>query len=658
MREIKIDFDNPGLPQRLDVVENDAQSRFFKAVLYKDGKAYVAPSGATYSIMYRGFGPQNEGWYDTINDGAGKRAACSVSGNIVTCEIARQALRVPGHVSVVLCVTGSNGYMLHGWPIDCNCRNDNYTSGTSVESFFYITQVTNADWTSAIQTWEELKNMIDPTLSLSGKAADAKVTGDAVGEIKEDIVNVIDDLQNTQNILNTKNITNTIVWESGSFTNNGMKKDGNSIRTNDSIKIDKTTYIILKDKKNYSLKVIKYTLDKVYIALVNNSSSDYKITETANYKIAIECKNSTPVTPEMAAEVVSIEKIIDNNFASKEDLKQSDNTYTNQFNNVIIAIGDGIYDKTYSVTNQKLYNAWPFVAPLYGNLVCIYTKGTSHADETSADIYISKSKNGVVWSEEEKIISTQNTRDTVTGIGNDANDNIIFWNRVGNASYPDKFEFYRTSDGNVFEKISEPKFTYECSHIGDIINIPNVGLMCFWNTYRHSDSKFGYMISIDNGLTWTQRVLQSYTEWKKCPTEFTLAYIGNNKIIAMARSEEDAGAMTQVTSTDNGSTWAVNVTNITDTWLSTPSFVYKDNGYLHLYYYDRKNGKLKKRISVADNVFNNPTNWDEPVILSSGEKWSNSGNANATKFKYSNNVLVSYYSGNDNTTNIYSVVTG
>lgn len=187
MREIKIDFDNPGLPQRLDVVENDAQSRFFKAVLYKDGKAYAAPSGATYSIMYRGFGPQNEGWYDTINDGAGKRAACSVSGNVVTCEIARQALRVPGHVSVVLCVTGSNGYMLHGWPIDCNCRNDNYTGGTSVESFFYITQITNADWTSAIQTWEELKNMIDPTLSISGKAADAAKVGEAVGSLKEDL---------------------------------------------------------------------------------------------------------------------------------------------------------------------------------------------------------------------------------------------------------------------------------------------------------------------------------------------------------------------------------------------------------------------------------------------------------------------------------------
>ncbi len=187
MQRIKIDFDNPGLPQRLDVVENDAQSRFFKAVLYKDGKSYTAPSGATYSIMYRGFGPQNEGWYDTINDGAGKRAACSVSGNVVICEIARQALRVPGHVSVMLCVTRSNGYMLHGWPIDCNCRNESYTDGTSVESFFYITQVTNAEWTSAIKTWEELKNMIDPTLSLSGKAADAAKVGEAVGQIKEDL---------------------------------------------------------------------------------------------------------------------------------------------------------------------------------------------------------------------------------------------------------------------------------------------------------------------------------------------------------------------------------------------------------------------------------------------------------------------------------------
>lgn len=203
MQKIRIDFDNPGLPQHISAVENDSQSRFFQATLYENGKAYTAPEGATYSIMYRGFGPQNQGWYDTINDGAGKRAACAVSGNIVTCEIARQALQVPGHVSIVLCVTTGKGYMLKSWPIECDCKNDRYDSTAEIQSFFYITQVSNADWTQAIQAWENLKDTIDPTLSVSGKAADAAKVGEAVnaeaerakgveGQIKEEITDFFD----------------------------------------------------------------------------------------------------------------------------------------------------------------------------------------------------------------------------------------------------------------------------------------------------------------------------------------------------------------------------------------------------------------------------------------------------------------------------------
>lgn len=198
MQKIRVDFDNPGLPQHISAVENDSQSRFFQATLYENGKAYTAPEGATYSIMYRGFGPQNQGWYDTINDGAGKRAACAVSGNVVTCEIARQALQVPGHVSIVLCVTTGKGYMLKSWPIECDCKNDRYDSTVEIQSFFYVTQISNESWTQAIQAVEELKNTIDPTLSLSGKAADAAKVGEAVNaeaerakgvesQIKEDI---------------------------------------------------------------------------------------------------------------------------------------------------------------------------------------------------------------------------------------------------------------------------------------------------------------------------------------------------------------------------------------------------------------------------------------------------------------------------------------
>ena len=187
MQKIRIDFDNPGLPQHISAVENDSQSRFFQAVLYENGKAYTAPEGAAYSIMYRGFGPQNQGWYDTINDGAGKRASCAVSGNVVTCEIARQALQVPGHVSIVLCVTTGKGYMLKSWPIECDCKNDRYNSTVEIQSFFYVTQISNESWTQAIQAVEELKNTIDPTLSLSGKAADAKATGDAIRGVKDDL---------------------------------------------------------------------------------------------------------------------------------------------------------------------------------------------------------------------------------------------------------------------------------------------------------------------------------------------------------------------------------------------------------------------------------------------------------------------------------------
>lgn len=191
MQKIRIDFDNPGLPQHISAVENDSQSRFFQATLYENGKAYTAPEGATYSIMYRGFGPQNQGWYDTINDGAGKRAACAVSGNVVTCEIARQALQVPGHVRIVLCVTTGKGYMLKSWPIECDCKNDRYDSTAEIQSFFYITQVSNADWNRIIQALEELKNTIDPTLSLSGKAADAKAVGDAIQGVRNDLASEI-----------------------------------------------------------------------------------------------------------------------------------------------------------------------------------------------------------------------------------------------------------------------------------------------------------------------------------------------------------------------------------------------------------------------------------------------------------------------------------
>ena len=205
MQQVRIDFDNPGLPQSLGVVEGESQSRIFQATLYKSGAPYTAPAGAVYSIMYRGFGPQNQGWYDTIEDGAGKRAACTVSGNVVTCELARQALRVPGHLTVVLCVSDAKGYMLKSWPIMANVRNDGYEDTGEIEMYFnlsglagnYLTQLEKA-----MADAEATKNNLISTSTQAQKDIDAKAAetlktipesytelDGSVKQLKEDLTN-------------------------------------------------------------------------------------------------------------------------------------------------------------------------------------------------------------------------------------------------------------------------------------------------------------------------------------------------------------------------------------------------------------------------------------------------------------------------------------
>lgn len=280
MQKIRIDFDNPGLPQHISAVENDSQSRFFQATLYENGKAYTAPEGATYSIMYRGFGPQNQGWYDTINDGAGKRAACAVSGNVVTCEIARQALQVPGHVSIVLCVTTGKGYMLKSWPIECDCKNDRYDSTAEIQSFFYITQVSNADWTQAIQAWESLKDAIDPTLSVSGKAADAAKVGEAVGQVKEDLTEktnqfFIDEfvaVSKSKNIFDRKSIVldSELSSADGSVISNSA---GYCVSDFISVGYNANVFFSHDDSQIYIMtQICLYTLSKKFIKKVKDSS--------------------------------------------------------------------------------------------------------------------------------------------------------------------------------------------------------------------------------------------------------------------------------------------------------------------------------------------------------------------------------------------------
>lgn len=186
MQQIKIDFDNPGLPQHLEAMEGDAQSRFFQATLYRSGAAYTPPADAVYSIMYRGFGEQNQGWYDTIEDDTGKRNACVASGNVVTCEIDRHALIVPGHVSIVLCITNDRGYMLKSRPILTDARNDNYDDTVEVESYFRITGKTSAWWLQNKKDVQDLVNKATTEATKAENSANASATSAAASKRSAD----------------------------------------------------------------------------------------------------------------------------------------------------------------------------------------------------------------------------------------------------------------------------------------------------------------------------------------------------------------------------------------------------------------------------------------------------------------------------------------
>ena len=199
MQTIKMDFQSQSAPPVVPVMQFDAQSRFIGITLYNGGVPYEAPEGASYTVQYCGPGANNMGWYDTIQLSSGTRKAVivdSASKNVVTLELAEQALRVSGNVFVNLCVVTNTGYMLKTFPILCRVTGAAFPDTVAVQSFFYVTGITSEQWLAYVTACQDAqkraedaaaKFVTDPTLSLSGKAADAKATGDAVGEIKEDI---------------------------------------------------------------------------------------------------------------------------------------------------------------------------------------------------------------------------------------------------------------------------------------------------------------------------------------------------------------------------------------------------------------------------------------------------------------------------------------
>lgn len=197
MQTLKMDFQSQSTPPVVPVMQSDAQSRFIGLTLYDGGVPYSAPSGAQYTVQYRGSGANNMGWYDTIQLSSGTRKAVVVSSsnpNVVTLELAEQALRVNGKVEVSLCVVNNTGYKLNTFPIICRVTGAPYVDPVAVRSYFYVTGITSEQWLAYVTACQDAqkraedaaaKLVIDTTLTQEGQAADAKATGKIKGDLDD-----------------------------------------------------------------------------------------------------------------------------------------------------------------------------------------------------------------------------------------------------------------------------------------------------------------------------------------------------------------------------------------------------------------------------------------------------------------------------------------
>lgn len=538
----------------------------------------------------------------------------------------------------------------------------------------------------------------DTTLTIEGGLAEAKATGEAIGSLREDIGELE---SGTKNIFNSRELLNATGWtkNGNSYTgtagnlgkaykeNNypisfepntkytiSLKALTNGSASTDGIGIQFEYYYT--DGTKSVLELLNNTLTETSYVLGTNpqkSISYMRIRHSSGgnntwvlSEIQIEKGNKTNyVNPFTANDIIAREKIEileskTNNLKENTEIKTNEvkaeiDDLVVQSNNLIIAVGiDNVKNKGFYVSTDDGYNAFPFIGVVKDKLVCVYSVGKNHTDNTSVDIFAKTSPNGVIWSKAKKIISTENVRDTITGLGHDSLGIIYFWNRKGTPVNADcSFDLYKTSDGIVFTKKSSPVFDIKPSHIGDALHIPTVGVISFYNTYRATRNSYGYVLTKDGGETWSQIEIASPTTQSDTPTEIYGVYIGDGKIIALGRSE-DSAAMFQIQSNDYGKTWETKKTNITDVYLSTPTLIYGDDGYITVYYYNRADGKLKKRRAIASTVFESPSSWGEPSNIASGAVGQDAGNANSVKFNGNN--IIAYYSGTDTETSVIDVI--
>ncbi len=311
-------------------------------------------------------------------------------------------------------------------------------------------------------------------------------------------------------------------------------------------------------------------------------------------------------------------------------------------------------EKSHLVQNVSGYNSWPMMQSVGDKLVCTYSRGAKHTiGEDARAVYSRTSRDGgKTWTPETVVANTPRYGEVPVGKGLDSDGAMLLWVRRVGAEW--HHDLYRTTDGETFDLVSTPTLDVQPIQITDIFPVPKVGLMCLWFAGSYSGKRpnsWGTLTSNDNGATWTQNTVESDLPRSEWPTEPSAVYLGDGRIIGIARIElgdiSTVKSQFQLESTDYGATWTRSQTNITDVAASTPSLVFdKKTGLLSNYYYHRGEGILRRRVVDPQKILGHPLDWpaSEAVAIGSAVKFD-AGNVNATKI--GDIHYLSYYSGQE-----------
>lgn len=299
------------------------------------------------------------------------------------------------------------------------------------------------------------------------------------------------------------------------------------------------------------------------------------------------------------------------------------------------------------------YNSWPMIQAIGGKLVCVYSRGSAHSiGEDARAVYARTSRdNGKTWTTETVVANTPGYGDVAVGKGLDSTGAMLLWvRRVGKEWHHD---LYRTKDGVKFALVATPKLAVRPVQISDVFAVPKVGLMALWFAGSYSDGSdhsWGTVTSSDNGATWTQTPIESGLTKAEWPTEPSAVYLGDGRILVIARTEMGGPASVrsqfQMVSSDYGATWKRAKTNIGDVVASTPSLILDaKTGLLSNYYYQRgRGGVLRRRVVDPVSVFGNPLKWPASEAVATGSEITfDAGNVNATAIKGTH--YLAFYSG-------------